>query len=156
MPQAVAGADVAIAVELQIQLVEDGVHQLARRFPEYPVGRFELLALANALEGQDRTGHRLAETDTALASHLDLQDALAGRLVVHGLDVPQLKSSGLIGPKTGVAHEQNIIVEGLANFTPARLRRVLGPLARSLIKHLVFLRRKPRAMLHLAGRLVGR
>src|SRR3546814_8670609 len=40
MPQAVAGADVAIAVELQIQLVEDGVHQLARRFPEYPVGRF--------------------------------------------------------------------------------------------------------------------
>src|SRR3546814_18913233 len=79
MPQAVAGADVAIAVELQIQLVEDGVHQLARRFPEYPVGRFELLAFANALEGQDRTGHRLAEADPALAAHLDLQDALAGR-----------------------------------------------------------------------------
>lgn len=53
--QAVACADVAIAVELQIQLVEDGVHQLPWRLPEYPVGRFEPLALADALEGQDRT-----------------------------------------------------------------------------------------------------
>ena len=103
MPQTVAGTDVAIAVEFQIELVEDSVHQLARRLPEYPIGRFELFALANPLERQDRTGHRLAETDAALAAHLDLKDALAGRFVVDDLDVPQLEPRGLIGAKPGVS-----------------------------------------------------
>ena len=40
MPQAVASADVAMTVEFQIQFIEDGVHQLARRLLEYLVGRF--------------------------------------------------------------------------------------------------------------------
>lgn len=40
MPQTVTGADMTIAVEFQIQLIEDGIHQLARRLPEYLVGRF--------------------------------------------------------------------------------------------------------------------
>ena len=100
MPQAVAGADMAIAVKLQIQLVENRVHQFARRFPEDAIGRLELLALANALEGQDCTGHRLAETDPSLAAHLDLQNALAGRFVVYNLDVPQLKPRRLPQKKT--------------------------------------------------------
>src|SRR3546814_8403941 len=156
MPQAVACAYVAIAVELHIQLVEDGVHQLARRLPEDAIGWFELFAFANALEWKDRTGHRLAETYPALAAHLDLQDAFAGRFVVHDFDVPQLKPRRLIGPQPGVAHEQNIIVKGLADFTPARLGRVLRPLARRFVEHLVFLGREPGAMLDLAGRLVGR
>ena len=47
-------------------------------------------------------------------------------------------------------------MEVLADFTPAGLGRVLRPLARGLVKHLVFLGGKPRAMLHLAGRLVWR
>src|SRR3546814_3437987 len=72
----------------------------------------------------------------ALAAHLDLQDAFAGRFVVHDLDVPQLKPRRLIGPQPGVAHEQNIIVKGLADFTPARLGRVLRPLARRFVEHL--------------------
>ena len=108
MSQAVAGPDMPIAVELQIELVEDRVHQLARRLPEYAVGRFQLLALADPLEGQDGAGHRLAETDASLAADFDLQDALTGRFVVHDLDVPQLKARGLIGSKPGVTHEQDI------------------------------------------------
>src|SRR3546814_15345113 len=111
-PQDVACADVAIAVELQIQRVEDGVHQLARLLPEDAIGWFELFAFANALEGKDRTGHRLAETDPALAAHLDLQDAFAGRFVVHDLDVPPLKPRRLIGPQPGVAQDRKRVVEG--------------------------------------------
>src|SRR3546814_17619309 len=131
-PQDVACADVAIAVELQIQRVEDGVHQLARLLPEDAVGWFELFAFANALEGKDRTGHRLAETDPALAAHLDLQDAFAGRFVVHDLDVPQLTPRRPIGPQPGVAHEQNLIVKDLADVSPARLMRVITPITRRL------------------------
>src|SRR3546814_13797268 len=110
-----------------MQLVEDGVNQLGWRLPEEAIGWLERFEFANALEGKERTVHRLAETDPALAAHLDLQDAFAGRFVVHDLDVPQLKPRRLIGTQPGVAHEQNIIVKGLADFTPARLGRVLRP-----------------------------
>src|SRR3546814_11246890 len=72
MPQTVAGAGMTTAVEFQVQLVENRVHQLARRFPENPVGRLESLALSNPLERQDRAGHRLAEADAALAAHTEL------------------------------------------------------------------------------------
>ena len=51
MPQAVAGADMAIAVEFQIELVKDGIHQFAWRLPKYRIGRFELLAITDTLEG---------------------------------------------------------------------------------------------------------
>src|SRR3546814_568231 len=90
MPQTVAGAGMTIAVEFQVQLVENRVHQLARRFPENQVGRLESLALSNPLERQDRDGHRLAEADAALAEHLDFQDALAGRFIFHNLAVANL------------------------------------------------------------------
>jgi hypothetical protein len=69
-------------------------------------------SVAQALVGPHGARHALAIADAALAAHLDLKDALTGRLVFHDRDVAVLKivRHGLVGPKTRVGHEQHVIV----------------------------------------------
>lgn len=79
-----------------------------------------------------------------------MENALAGVLVFDDLDIAFFKPRGLVWAQPGVAHEQHIVMEGLANLLPSRLGRILRAIARGLVEDLVFGRREPRAMLYLA------
>ncbi|MCZ7656253.1 MAG: hypothetical protein M5R42_21315 [Rhodocyclaceae bacterium] len=56
------------------------------------------------------SGHALAEADAALAAHLDLENALVRIPVLHDRDIAMLKVLGLVGAKSGVRHEQHVVV----------------------------------------------
>ena len=54
--------------------------------------------------------HAFAIADAALAAHFDFQNPLAGRVVLDDLHVAVLKVLGFVGPKAGVCHEQDEVV----------------------------------------------
>jgi hypothetical protein len=62
----VAGADIAITIKFKIQFINDGIHQLARRFAKDSVGWFELLAFAEKLKWQDHAWHILCHIGSRL------------------------------------------------------------------------------------------
>jgi hypothetical protein len=68
----VAGADTAITIKFKIQFINDGIHQLARRFAKDLVGWFELLAFAEKLKWQDRAWHILCHIGPRTA-HFNLK-----------------------------------------------------------------------------------
>ncbi len=59
----------------------------------------------------DSAGHTLAVAHTALAAYLDLQDRLAGGGVVDDRHVPKFEIVRFVGAKSGIGHEQHIVVE---------------------------------------------
>jgi hypothetical protein len=134
--QAVGGAPVAVAVEpgasenpieeLDVVAGKDVVRRLRQlRFEECrliaavavtalplppALGRDRLRAVEQPLIGPDGTRHPLAEADAVVAAHLDLENPLAGRVVLDNRDIAVLKIPGLIRAKPGVRHEQHKIM----------------------------------------------
>ena len=85
--EAVSRPRLPLPVGLEVELVQQGVHQLALDRPEDQVGRTRIVAFAEPLEWVNGSRHALAIADAALAAHLDLQDAFPGVVVDDDGDV---------------------------------------------------------------------
>src|SRR5208282_4853145 len=137
MPEAVRRARLAFTVDAEIFLVEDGFEKLSlplgknrsRRFGRAPFsarnrrclglssGRVRAINARRAepasksLEGQHRTRHTLAISNSTFSPDLDLQNRLFQVFVENDRDIAELKTPGLVWPQSGIHCEEDIIVE---------------------------------------------
>src|ERR1051325_2461380 len=117
--EAVGGPPVVVAVELQALLLEDGVEQATVVSGENLVRWLRGVALHQTLERPHRPAGALAVAEAPLAPYLDLQNDLAGGVVLDDVDIAVLKALGLVGAQPRVGHEQDVVVQLLVLPLPA-------------------------------------
>ena len=156
MPQAVGGPALALAVEFEVLLLKDEFEQLAMGIGKHEVGRApdSRASSRRASEGKHGSRHAFAIADAALSADVDLQDGspLSRSSTIFTSRNSMRRASS--GRKPGVGHEQHVVVQFVIGVSGAVLARVLDPVARRLVKLLVLLGGKPRAVRNFAGGLV--
>ena len=156
MTQGIERAPVALAVELQIFLLQYPVELFLVIHREKTVGRFRLIAFNHPLKGSNSTGGAFAIPNAALAAHFDFEDRLARGVVFDDLDIPVFKPVGFVRTNTGIGHKQNLVVQLFGKVDMIAVGHGFDVGARRRVELLVFIRGEPCPVGHFGCSAIGR
>jgi len=143
MAQGIERPPIALAVKLQVLLLQYSVELLLVISREETVGRFRLIAFNHSLKRSNSTGGAFAIPNAALAAHFDFEDRLAGGVIFDDLNIPVFKPVGFVRTNTGIGHEQHLVVQLLRKVSVLAVIHRFYVRPRSGVELLVLLWRKP-------------